>query len=482
MARGMLEVELVGAEDDAPATVAPRRLPRRWLVGGAVLAAAALGLTQWIGLTRERAELARLAAVPGVLALVDPTLVVARRVPPRDLGELYGSGAWSLVVGGDGAQTLTWDGWTTELAGPDKALADSDGQVMGGSTCRPDVAPDADPSTASRVVCLVTDGGMIFDGAGGVATVPATTRRVVVLSAADGSRIAQWPVDRGATLELFAGAVVLGSATAQDITVAAYGLLTGEQRWTHVDPWPDDLDHSAQDQTAVSVFRAGDLLAYSPPGRSLVLLSADGTVVRHLDEVGTGGWGWNNDPSSGRLVMQTQDATGSSLTRFVAADGDPGSDVTVDGWPLEMSVDDGSVPGLLLTSDGTVRAWDAGTGAARWSHDVTIVSSVVVLRGRVYLATSRDVLALDGRTGRLLWTTARQTGLLPRSLLTDGRHILVGFDAASSAGPPPLVAYDPATGHEDFRASYPDGVTDITSIRGRLVGHDAATDEYLVLE
>ncbi|MEZ0446614.1 PQQ-binding-like beta-propeller repeat protein [Cellulomonas sp. ICMP 17802] len=469
---GMLDVELVAAEDDpGPTTAAPRRFRRRWFVVGAVAVAAALGVTQWAGVTGERAEQARLAAVPGVLAPVDDTLVVSRPAPD------VGLGAAAVHVDGRGAQSLSWAGWTTTLAGPNAALADAEGQVVAASTCRPDSRAGADPSTADHVVCLVTDGGVIRDGGSSFAQVPATSRQVVVLSADDGAVLAQWSVDHGDSMALFPGGVALGSAYGTGTTVTAYVSLTGEERWTYVDP-----DPAAIHLSSVSLFRAGDLLAYRSSPGSLLLLSTDGTAVRTITQPTGGSWGWGTDPRTGQLVLESQDATGAARMTIVAPDGDPDADVTVAGGPVHLTVDDGSVPGLLLSADSAVHAWDAGSGAARWSHADDTVASALVLRGRVYLATGGRIVALDGRTGRVLWTARAEEGLVPRALLTDGDHLLVGLIATSTDATPALVAYDPATGQEDFRASYPPGVTEVTSIGRQLIGHDGSSDEYVVLE
>lgn len=483
----MREVELLDPDAAAPAgpgTVGLPRRQRRRIVVGASVVAVALAATQWVTAAQERAALARLSQVPGVLGPVDATLTVARRVPADDAAQLFGN-AGGLRVDDDGAQTYTWVGeaadgpaWTVELLGANPSLADSAGHVIASTACRPDDEPGEQPGPGTRIVCLVTDGGLIIDDGGGIARVPSTLRRVVVLSAADGSVVAQWPVDRGDSMALLPGVVVLGSGSAHDSTVTAHSLLTGEERWTRVDRTTEGLGYSDGDLVNVSVFRTGDLVAYSPPSRSLLLLSADGTVVRSLaDESRGDGWGWSTDPRRGTLVLHNQDDTGTRST-FLAPDGDPAADVTVDGQPVELSVDDGSVPGLLLTADDEVHAWDAGTGTPRWSHEASAVTGALVVRGRVYVASSLGVVALDGRTGRTLWATAAEDGPVVGPPLTDGRHVIVPVANAE----PVLVAYDPVSGREEFRAGYPAGVGEVGAAGRRLVGHDATTGDFVVLD
>ena len=44
-----------------------------------------------------------------------------------------------------------------------------------------------------------------------------------------------------------------------------------------------------------------------------------------------------------------------------------------------------------------------------------------------------------------------------------------------------VVAYDPVTGEEAFRAPYPEGLSPAGEVGGRLLAHDAATDEFVLL-
>ena len=72
---GLQEVELVDGEltADAPGR---RRAPLRWVVVGLLVLGVGLAATQGMLTARERAAIAELARVPGVLSPVDETLVV----------------------------------------------------------------------------------------------------------------------------------------------------------------------------------------------------------------------------------------------------------------------------------------------------------------------------------------------------------------------------------------------------------------------
>ena len=492
----MQEVELLDADDgvshetgvDSPAgTTGRTRVRRWWLIGGAATLAVTLGVAQWVMTAHESAALARLAQVPGVLLPVDQTLDVVRRVPAADVAALFGAVGAGVERADDGSQSFTWrdpaggPGWTAELLGPNAALAGAH-QVFGGTSCQSDNEPATDISTARRIVCLVTDGGTRLDDRGDNGAVPASARQIVVLSTADGAVEAQWPLERGQAFALLpAGTVAVGSLAADSGDVTAYDLLTGGERWTHRAHLMTETGY-AEGGIGISVFRAGDLVAYSTPEGRLTLLSAAGDVVRDdLGYQGDVGADWATDPTTGRLVVRSHSRDGKSHTTVLAADGDPAGDLTVDGQPVSASVDDGSVPGLLLSYDTALHAWDTGTRTVRWSHDAFQTTRALIVRGTVYAATTRGIIALDGATGGLLWRREGKDIANPGALFTDGRHILLAPDTPGTTTPQVLIAYDPASGDEVFRAPYPEGISPIGDAQGRLMGYDSAHDEYVLL-
>ena len=95
--------------------------------------------------------------------------------------------------------------------------------------------------------------------------------------------------------------------------------------------------------------------------------------------------------------------------------------------------DDGSVPGVVLMADTTVRAYDRATGDVRWTVRHVIAGNALVLRGRVYLSTGggvrrgrrahrRGAVARAGRTR----SDARRPG--------DGRAPPAQLAAAAGGG------------------------------------------------
>ena len=168
----------------------------------------------------------------------------------------------------------------------------------------------------------------------------------------------------------------------------------------------------------------------------------------------------------------------------MAPDGDPDADVTVEGHVLRASVDDGSLRGLLLAADDdAVHAFDADSGAERWSSDVmTNASSALIMRGRVFVSNGSRIVALDGGDGQQLWSAEVGQGILEPSLLTDGRHLLLSLEDVLADDANQLIAYDPASGREAFRAALPAGVSAVGTAQRSLVGLDRTAGEYVVLD
>ena len=483
MRRGELqEVELVDRAPvaDPPAPGRSRTRRRLWLAGGAAAVVLLLGGVQAVLSAREDAAVARLQVVPGVLRPVDDTLEVVRRLTPDDTATLTGQAEGALVPDEDGGLTYRWFapgdlGWTARLDPPTGAPTDQAG-VLGASACQTDDGTE----DARRIVCLVKNGAQVVPGSGELRT--ATTTEAVVLDASGGTTLARWPLDHGTSVAPFPGdLVVVASATAQTLLVTGHDAPTGAQRWTFREP-------SGPGPAGLSVFRAGDLVGVATPVGELRLLSHDGVLVRDdLALVGTAvpgspglRWGWGTAPD--RSLVVVRQTAGRIRSTLVAANGDPAADRTVDGEIVPSAVDDGSVPNLLLTADRSVHAWDARSGRARWSADLTSTTDALVLRGRVYLTTTaREVVALDGRSGREVWRSDPLDGLSPVALLTDAAHVLVATVRTSVGTEPALVAYETASGDEAFRAPYPPGVTDLHVLGHTLVGRDEESSEQVEL-
>lgn len=497
MARGggMQQVELLdGAADDEPAEAAPAPRPRwRWWVGGAAaVAVLALAGTQWVVDAREDAAVARLAAVPGVVPPLGDSLRVVRSVSQAEGEALWGSidtgpATASLVVAPDGSQAFTAidkasgeTAWSTPLLGPDAERAEPASSTWGG-TCVAG-APTGEVSTFAA--CLVTDGFLRIDDEGQQHLEAATTTQVTVIGTGDGHVLVAWPVEADSQIAMLAGLLLVGHRDSDQIQVVAHDPLTGDERWRYREPLVEDptADADAMTEHFWTFFAAGDVLAFGNGG-ALELLSPAGDKIRGDLRAGDGNGGFGTDPVTGGLVMTVYGSSGDpETTTLLAADGDPARDRVLDGRLLVTPVDDGSLPGLVLTALGQLHAWDRETGRERWTADVEPGYSALVVRGRVYLSTATSLVALDGRTGKLVWETPASLGL-GGFLATDGRQVLVPSTSSSGiADGGRLVAYDFATGQEVRRIPYPTGVTDVQMYHGLLLGWSSATDEVSVLE
>ena len=476
---------------DAPrGTGRPSRLRRyyRWLVPAVVIVALAAGGTQWTLDRREQATLARIADIPAVLAPVGTKLTITKRIAADDLGPLLAEHtAGELTRADDGSQSFIWPatpgraGWTAPLMGPTPRLADlGRGQLIDGTACQSTYGTES--RTASSVVCLVTDGGVALHADGEYVPVTKSTRQVVVLSTRDGSIRGRW--DAGTADSFIAlphGQVALAWGDKDGTTVAGYAELTGRQSWSRTDPYPDGFGYAPDPTTFVSIFPVADLIAYVTASSGVRLLGQDGTLVREVTSRATAsGFGWTDGPGAQITVEHTTD-TGGTRTTFLAADGDPAGDVTVDGKPVPTPVDDGSISSLLLTSDTRLYGWNRQAGIKKWQADLSAPVMAIVLRGRVFVLHATGVAALDGDSGAPLWT-AKPRAETPSMLLTDGRHILVVYPSITAGRPATLVAYDPATGHQDFEAPFPTGIDAWgPTTHHQLIGTDTTTGEYVIL-
>ena len=493
MARGrdMQEVELLdGDEDVTEQPVPPARSRRRlwWIPAGAVAVALSLIGTQLVLDARENAAVARLAALPGVFPPIGDELVVVRAIPPTDAYnfwgalELGGTRTAGLMVAPDGSQSLdavdlrTGEAfWSTPLVGPNADRAVSRADSYGG-TCQGDGAW-GEPATVA--VCLATDGFVRYEDGGTEERFPATSSRVVVLDLDDGHVITEWVVEGDPQLVLVGDLAVVGSRDAErGVVVVAHDVLTGDEEWRYEKPVGAGA-HGPPDQYW-GLITAGDAVGLDD-GDGLVLLSSTGSLIRDDLRAATRGGYFATDPVTGTLELTSYAGTGKRTTTLLARDADPAGDVVLRGEPVEMTVDDGSLPGVVLTSLSHAYAWDRETGEQLWEADVQPNYNALVVRGRVYLTTSTEIVALDGRSGEVVWRTQ-----LPASgagaLATDGRDLLLlstGYDSGEEGG---MTGYDLATGHETRTVRYPAGVSDVQMLHGLLVGWSYTTEELTFLE
>ncbi|KQR10564.1 PQQ-binding-like beta-propeller repeat protein [Cellulomonas sp. Leaf334] len=477
----MQTVELVELDDDAAPLPAVARLSRadRWRIvrrwaPAPVALLLVLGGMQALDVARDRAALDALSEVPGVVRPVDQDVRVLWTVD-EDLASLFW---WDLRADGtiiglerpaDGSQALVSVDertgerrWTTPLA-PAHPVGSAGGQIGGCAQV---------PHVSGRVACLVSDGVVTYTE--GVAhPVPGELSTVVVLDTADGSVVGEHPAPGAVAFAVLPDAAVVAVAGADDaVTLVATGLLDGEPRWTTTVPAPTGQGDGVFLDGSIALFGTVDGLgAVVSPGR-MFLLDREGEVVR--DDIDAGA-GWEVDKVTRSVAALSVEPGGDQSTTFVGRDR---SDVTIPGRRVSLSADDGSVPGLVLMSDSTLRAYDRGSPEPRWSLPDLRADTALVLRGRVYVSSGRGLAAVDAGTGEELWRTRVPDGRSVGGLVTDGRHLLSSQQRPDTAstdtteGFPSigeLAAYRLDDGTEDWRVDLPDGLTGVWATGSTLL-------------
>jgi outer membrane protein assembly factor BamB len=198
-----------------------------------------------------------------------------------------------------------------------------------------------------------------------------------------------------------------------------------------------------------------------------VLLSASGERV----ETGPDVHSWGDTPQ-GWLITERSGPDG-QLQRVYRPGAPP---LEVLGRLLERRVDDGSVPGLEVSTGPRTYGWDARTGDQLWEADVVATpgwdDSVLVLDGTVYLSATGKVVALDARTGETRWTAPRLEGAYWGDLLTDGPHLLLVEVPQDAVGAGYVTVLDRRTGAFVRRMEVPDGFSAVVAVGRSLLGTD----------
>lgn len=349
--------------------------------------------------------------------------------------------------------------WRTELIdGTQRPVAGEDAGTTWSGSCAQDVTADGE------IVCLVHDG--VWDTSDPESELVASTVRAVTLDPRDGTVVTDLTEALGLT-DQEGTLAVLG-----DLVVVAFpGPDGGEVRAATSDgapAWRQDAPaDSGPDGQGAYVTTVGDLVAVVREA-TLELVDATGEPVRTVPLRGgfvTGIPGTMlvvvpNPQGYERGADGAPADSGRSTSTVVHA----GGVVDVTGEPVFVTLDDGSVPGLVLTTvDSRLTAWD-DDGRERWSADIRTDDGVLVLDGRVHLEHGAELVALDARTGAELW----RSDVASRAPVTDGQQLLALAAAPGRGRRSEVVALDPADGSERWRGPLPDG-TDRLEARLRVL-------------
>jgi len=450
-----------------------RALRRRWPVAAGLVVLLLVGAVA--AGVRARDRVARLAAQPGVLAPLDPSLHEVWREPMRGWGQLITVGGDILLFGPDehqAAAVVSFDG----ITGRQKWSAPLP-EMPGRGDVRCVALGGARPADAARVACRVLPVSSVGADEG-----PAGPATLVVLDASTGRRVAQHRLDSvNVSIVPFGSDLVLTEVGADGhATVQRADPITGQVRWTFRSAQPlrspsGPFWFDPSVQHGVIVANGPVTWAFAPDGKVLGewhLQGGDWSV--------TGGWGLNVTVlPDGRFAVGESggvgltDADYGTVSTTAARDG-----FRIPGPVLSPSVDDGSAPGILFTVPtghlGAI-AFDFGTGKRMWESNWAHVGGALVLDGRLIAMTGGRLLAVDARSGRQLWSVEVPRGNYGEQLFTDGRVVVVPmYDPDRGAV---LTAFAAADGREQWMASLPAGTNHFEVSNHRLV---ALTDQDLV--
>ncbi|QHT57627.1 PQQ-binding-like beta-propeller repeat protein [Cellulomonas sp. H30R-01] len=409
------------------------------LVGAAVVAALlVLGGVQVVLDRRAAAVDARIAALPGASVDVGTALTALWEVPPDVLWYpmlTRGTVAIGPAVLDDGAHGVAARdlrtgrvAWSVPIGPPVETQVDG---WTGSLTCAPPPARLADPNHVPDVlVCHTTD---VRPDAPGTAPGAESWSRVVAVDLRTHTVRSSVDVARAPAAAVLGDVVALGRLDGgRHVEVVAVDTATGAERWRYRDPQP--LPAYADDSSSVSLGGAGDhVLVFGASGESYAL-AGDGTRIDGF----RADLGWID---AGWLAVPADDGT-----RRVLRPGEP--DLVVQGALARRTLDDGSAPGLEVSTTGSrTWGWDAKTGEQRWESEVDASSpseqTVVVAEGRVHTTATSGVRTLDARTGALLWSYDLPAGVVRTGVMCDGPHVSV---VSSTEDELALVVLDRRTG------------------------------------
>ncbi|WP_421734196.1 PQQ-binding-like beta-propeller repeat protein [Cellulomonas sp.] len=433
--------------DDRAST---RRALRRWWPV-AVVVVLGVVVAGVVTSARDRAFVARIAAVPGLVHPLDSA--------PGPRWETSGSTLPGTVLAADGALVVLTAGvdawtvtahdpasgavrWATEVAPSSRAGFESTA-----ATC-----PALREDVGGLVLCLVQQPRVLYSDDSSIQEPPRIA--VVPLSSTDGARLGSWDV-RGAIvgIDRVDDDLVVGTLDADaHLVVQRRDGRTGDVIWSMVTP-------NVMEQAATVISASMRVL---PP---LVVLEGGSTIV--LD-VGDGRTIMTSARFSGLQVAALGDrfATWAPVGGGRVRSVDGTASYALKGLPVDLSADDGSRADSLVVDEGPeIAALDVTTGDERWRTRTTLDPRLLVA-DRLVVSGASTYGVLDAADGRVLWDV--DTGVvLPWNPLSDGTLVL--GPGTSPNGAPELWGRGLDDGVRYWSVPLPEGVRRVDAIGGTLV-------------
>ena len=440
--------------DTGTPVVEPRRTAalvlRRWWPVAAVVVLVVV-VTGVVAAAQDRAFVARIAAVPGLVRPLDAA--------PEPLWDTHAALLPGTVLAADGALVVLAEGeqtWTVTshdaVSGAQRWSVDVAAVSGAGFEATAAVCPPMRGDVGDLVVCLVRHPPVLYSDDASIQEPPRVS--VVPLSAQDGERLGDWEV-RG-TLVAFDRVeddLLVGTLDADGrMTVQRRDARTGDVVWSVVTP-------VVMNDPVISVaatMRVLDPLIVLEGGATIVLDVADGSTLM----------------TGGRFGGLQVAALGDRFATWSPAHGGRVHDVDgtglfeVRGLPAQLSADDGSQPGTIVVDEGPqVAGVDATTGAQQW-RTPTQLDPRLLVSDRLVVAGADSYGVLDVTDGSMMWDV--DTGeVLTWNPVSDGTLVL--GPGTSPDGRPELWGLGLQDGVRYWSVPLPEGVRSVDAVGGHLV-------------
>lgn len=434
-----------------PTPAPPRgRLVRRWwpVAAGLVLVVVVSGV---VASARDRAFVARIAAVPGLVRPLDAA--------PEKLWETRASLLPGSVLAADDALVVLAEGeqaWTVSshdaLNGVQRWSIDLVPVSRSGFESTAAVCPPLRGDVGDLVVCLVRHPPVLYSDDASIQEPPRVS--VVPLAARDGERLGEWEV-RGSLVafDRVEDDLVIGTLDAEGrMVVQRRDARTGDVVWSVVTPM-------VMNAPAISV--TATMRVQLP----LIVLDGGATVVLDVEDGST----LLTGPRFGGLQVAALGdgfATWAPVGGGKVHDGDGAELFAVQGLPAQLSADDGSASGTIIVDEGPqVSAVDSSTGESLWRTPSQLDPRLLV-SDRLVVSGADRYGVLDVTDGSMIWD-ADTGAALTWDPVSDGTLVL--GPGTSPDGRPELWGRGLQDGVRYWSVPLPEGVRSVDSVGGHLV-------------